>query len=253
MQLSPAANPITSVFPKWSAALTLVKEHGTSAVSHAAAATRASDGAARLDSAIRAMTSLDHAIDNVRELPVTWFTPGAGRYLAGYEAAKQAVTLLVASGAVPHAAERLGRGTIAAARESFDAGVGMTRADRSRFGGALATGWLDASVEDVATGSLLLRGESSAARDLSAGVRQIRTAAGRRQGLDESLVARVAQLFSAVAADFDRLTDAAPAPALDARRSAEVFSEVDRLLAIAGATAQQILTDAPALDAVAKD
>lgn len=183
-----------TLFPSWAASLTLVKDHGTSAYQHASDAVRADTAALRLDHAVRAMTSFDHAIDNTRKLPVQWFVKGAPVYYRGYEAAKQAVTLLVASGLIPGAKERVGRQSLLAAKDAFLAGVDVARGDRSRFGRHLSDGWIEATLEDTLMGAMMLKnGDTS--RALLAGVSQVRTAIAQKRPVDEALVKTVSDLF----------------------------------------------------------
>lgn len=234
----------TTLFPAWTAALTLVKEHGTSAVDHAAQAVRAGDGASRLDHAVRAMTSFDHAIDNTGKLPVQWFVRRAPAYLRGYEIAKQAVDLLVGSGLIPGAKERVGRQSLLAARETFQAGVEVARADRSRFGGLLASGWLEATVEDAAAAALLLQ-SGDTGRSLLAGINQVRDAALRRKGLDEGVVSAVGRLFDRAGTELTVLEQAARFQTV-ASRDSDAFDRSGTLIAEAGTIASQLVMDADA-------
>lgn len=183
-----------TLFPSWAASLTLVQDHGGSAVDHATAAVRAGDGSTRLDHAVRAMTSFDHAIDNTQKLPVQWFVRRAPVYYRGYAAARQAVNLLVGSGLVPGAKERVGRQALLAAKDAFIAGVEASRTERGRYATHLASGWLEATAEDAVLGVQFLQsGETG--RALLAGIGQVRGAVLRRQQLDDALVRSVAQLF----------------------------------------------------------
>jgi hypothetical protein len=239
------------LFPKWAASVTLVRTHGVDAVNHVASAVRAPDGSSRLDSALRAATSFDHAIDATRQLPIGWFVGGLDKYYSGYEAARQAIMLLVTSGVVPGARERVGRQAIASAKDAFLAGVGVARLDRSKFGGHLASGWLDAALEDVRSGATLLRPDDATARALVAGVDRLRDAAARRQPVDEMLVSTVGDLFGRVGAKLDealaeairRETTVAPP-----RASAELFSKVDALLVQSAQAAHDLVRAMPDVD-----
>jgi hypothetical protein len=237
----------TTLFPAWTAALTLVKDHGTSAVDHATKAVRAGDGSTRLDHAVRAMTSFDHAIDNTGKLPVQWFVRSAPAYFRGYEIAKQAVTLLVGSGLIPGAKERVGHQSLLAARDTFLAGVDVARSDRSRFGGRLASGWLEATAEDAATAVMLLQ-SGDTGRSLLAGINQVRAAVARRAGVDEGLVGAVGQLFDRAGAELTALEQAArfnPATPVDTA----AFARSGELLAEVGEVAARLVTDASAASA----
>ena len=189
------------------------------------------------------MTSFDHAIDNTRNLPVKWFIKGAPAYYRGYEAAKQAVTLLVASGLIPGAKERVGRQSLVAAKDAFVAGVAVARTERSRFGKHLAGGWLEATAEDAATGVLMLR-NGDTGRALLSGISQVRSAVSQRRELDETLVRTVSDLFDRAGSEMNSLILSA-----DAMRAASIdptaFVRSGELLAEAELAARQLVADAP--------
>lgn len=234
----------TGMFPRWTAAATLMKAHGGDAVTHTKAAVRAGDGATRLDHAVRAMTSFDHAIDNTGKLPVQWIVRRAPLYLRGYDLAKQAVTLLVGSGLIPGAQERVGIQSLLAAHDTFRSGVDVARADRSRFGGHLAGGWLEATAEDAATAALLLR-SGDTGRSLMAGISQVRSAVQRRRGVDEGLIRSVNALFDRAGNELAALEQAArfrPVGPIDQ----QAFARSGALLAEASAAAGMLVTDADA-------
>lgn len=231
-----------TLFPSWTASITLVKDHGRSAIDHAASAVRAGDGSARLDHAVRAMTSFDHAIDNTRKLPVEWFVRRAPVYYRGYEAARQAVNLLVGSGLIPGARERVGRQTLLAARDAFVAGVDATRTERGRFATHLASGWLEATAEDAVLGVQFLQsGETG--RALLSGINQVRGAVLRRQQLDDALVRSVTQLFDRANQELTAIeTRASRQPVALVDPSA--FHRSGELLAQAAGAAQLLVDDA---------
>lgn len=240
-----------TLFPTWAAAGTLVKDHGIAAVGHARDAIRADTGAARLDHAVLAMTSFDHAIDNTRKLPVTWFVGGIGRYYRGYEAAKQAVTLLVASGVVPAAKERVGRQSLIAAKGAFLSGVEVAGADTSRFGRAYAGGWLEATAEDAVTGALMLPKGSQTGRALLASINQVRAAVDARRPLDPALVKTVSDLFDRAGSEIALQIARAGARTVGPVDQRAAFERSGELLRIAQAAAEQLVKDAPDVDAYA--
>jgi hypothetical protein len=223
--------------------VTLVKDHGVGAALHAKSAIQAGTGSERLDHAVLAMTDFDHAIDNTRKLPVDWFVPKAKMYYRGYEAAKQAVTLLVGSGLIPGAAERVGGQSLAAAKQYFVDGVAAARNEKGRFGVHLASGWLEATAEDAITGVRLL--DPTVGRELLAGINQVRAAVSQRRPLDEALVRTVGDLFDRAGSELAKLVEQAQAThkltsGADAmRRSAE-------LLAVTEAAARELAADAAA-------
>lgn len=237
-----------TVFPAWAASVTLVKEHGTEAVQHATAAIKAGDGATRLDSAVRAMTSFDHAVDNTRKLPVSWFVKSAPLYYRGYEAAKQAVLLLVGSGLIPNAKQRVGRQTLLAASDAFQAGVEIARSNSTRFGGRLAAGWLEATAEDALTGVAMLQ-QGDLGRSLLAGIAQVRGAVERRRPLDERLVTDVTKLFAAANGALLASVDGDVAPVRGAISGDAAFRQAGVLLAQVEAAARQMVAEAPAVTA----
>jgi hypothetical protein len=238
-----------TLFPGWIAAGTLVKDNGVAAVGHARDAIKAGSGAERLDNAVLAMTSFDHAIDNTRKLPVSWFVGGIGKYYRGYEAAKQAVTLLVASGLVPAAKQHVGRQSLVAAKSSFLAGVDNS-VDTSRFGRAYAGGWLEATAEDAVTGALMLPRGSETGRALLAGINEVRANVARKRALDPALVKTVSDLFDRASSELALQIARAGARAVGPVDES-AFERSGVLLAEAEAAAQQLVHDLPDLDQLA--
>ncbi len=235
-----------ALFPSWAAAVTLVNEHGTGAAQHAKAAVQAGDGATRLDHAVLAMTDFDHAIDNTRKLPVQWFVPRARVYYRGYEATKQAVTLLVDSGLIPGAKERVGRQSLVAAKTTFLAGVAASRNAGGLFGVHLATGWLEATTEDAVTAVRLLH--PTTGRDLLAGINQVRTAVSQRRRLDDGLVRNVTRLFDRAGSELTSLIERAQATR-GVTTDASVMQRTAALLAEAEKAARVLAADADAVAA----
>jgi hypothetical protein len=236
-----------TMFPSWAAAITLVHEHGGSAVDHATAAVRAGDGGTRLDHAVRAMTSFDHAIDNTGKLPVQWFVPRASVYLRGYETAKQAVTLLVASGLVPGARERVGRQSLLAAKDTFLAGVQASSTERGRYGRHLASGWLEATAEDAVTGVAMLK-SGDLGRSLLSGVNQVRVAVARGNRVDERLVQSVSGMFDRAAGELQALEQGA-ARQPSSKVDDAAFARAGELMAQVEADARVLVADVVAAQA----
>lgn len=232
----------TKIFPAWSAALTLVKTHGVDAASSAAAAVRADNMSDRLDHAVLAMTSFDHAIDNTRKLPVKWFIANAPMYYRGYEVAKQAVNLIVASGVIPGARERVGLQSLNAARDAFDAGVGVARKDQSRYGRHLASGWLEATAEDALAGVSLLKSEPELGRALMSGINQVRLAVAQKRTVDETIVRTVGELFDRAGAE---LAESIDRGATAATPDAELYQRTGEMLKQVEQAALALLADAP--------
>ena len=209
---------VRTIFPGWTAAVNHVREHGTDAAGHARDAWQAPDGAARLDGAVRSMISFDHAIDASRELPVKWLVGDVGQYYAGYELAKQAVELLVSSGIIPGARERVGVASLEAAREEFLGGVEAGRADRSRYGRAYATGLTANAFEDAQRGVLMLR-DGSVARPLLGTIRSVHEDIARKREIQQSDVRTVVDLIDRATGELQQQVTAAEQAAAGTRAS----------------------------------
>ncbi|MCW2974600.1 MAG: hypothetical protein JWN72_2873 [Thermoleophilia bacterium] len=188
--------PIQKAFPAWSAASTLTGVHGVAAYRSVLEAAHATTPSDRLDAGIRAYTSFDHALDNARTLPITWAIPQIDRYLTGYDVARQIMLQLANSDLVPGAREHVGSQTMHAGRGSFANAIEVARADGSRYGAHVASGWLAAAAEDAANGAALLRTSSGLGTQLLAGIQQLRVAVAKRQPLDQRLVTTVGDLFA---------------------------------------------------------
>lgn len=230
-----------TMFPAWSASVTLVKAHGTDAVGHATDAMRAGSGTERLDSAVRAMTSFDHAIDNSRKLPVSWFVRRAPVYYRGYEAAKQAVTLLVGSGLIPGAKERVGRQSFLAGQGSFKEGMVVAVENGSRYGRHLASGWLEAAAEDALTGVTMLPKGSDTGRALLGGLNQLRAAVAQKRPVDRQLAETVNELFGRAASEL--ALEIARSGGRPVAASGPAFEQSAKLLAQAQQAAQALVDD----------
>lgn len=239
---------IPKLLPGWSAATVLVKEHGVAAAGHAKDAIVAPTLDRRLDDSVRALASFDHAIDNVDRLPVKWFVPNMGTYINGYQAAKQAVTLLVSSGLVPGARERVGRQMIGSAVDTFRSGLDVAGRDTSRFGAKLASGWLDATIEDASEGARMLRDADGT--ELLKGLSTVRTAAARRTAIDPALVARIEELFADATKELDDRIAGARAMPTAAAGNAELVARTDALLDTVRSSAEQLGRDAGAIELV---
>jgi hypothetical protein len=231
MQLQPAIGQ--GIFPGYAAALTLVKEHTVDGVQHAARATKATNGVDRLASALRSMTSFDHAIDNAGKLPLEILVRDSRRFLAGYDAARQAVMLLVQSGMVPGAREHVGRQALQAARAEFGESIRSNAADQTRFGGFLTTGWLEAAAEDASTGVVMLQRSPDLGRSLLQGLEQARHAASQGRVIDAAVVDNVTQLFTRADEQLTQLINVATARSgpIDDAAQAALFARVDALMA----------------------
>ncbi|MCW2959644.1 MAG: hypothetical protein JWM25_1696 [Thermoleophilia bacterium] len=225
------------LFPKYTAALQLVKDHGVDGSQHAMRAAKGTTGGARLDAAIRAMTSFDHALDNAGKLPLSIFVPDAARFLSGYDAAKAAVMLLVSTGVVPGAREYLGRSTLQAARTELDEALRTNVADRSKFGARVSAGWLEATSEDAATGVVMLQRSPELGRTLLSGIDQARRAALAGRTIDAALGASLGNLLDKADQQLGAQIELAAKHfvPVDEAIERDVFTRVDALLAQAAA------------------
>lgn len=238
---------IKSAFPQWAAAAALIKDHSEATVEHTKKAVQASDLGARLDSSVRAMTSLDHAIDNVGKLPVKWVFADAGTYLAGYEAAKQAVTLIVASGLIPGARQRVGYQQLQAAVDTFKSGVDVASSDRSKFGAKYASGWLDATLEDTTAAVLMLRPGFPDAVSLLKTLKNVRGDADAGRPINAGDVKLAGELFGKVGSKLQQMVlDAEQGAATSvAVSSPTIERDTNKLLEKTQIGAQELLKGAP--------
>ncbi len=239
MQFGVGQNLVPSVF----AAGVLIKDHSVAAAAHAAAAVKATDGANRLDEAVRSMLSFDHAIDNTRKLPVDIVWPSIRKYYAGYDAAKQAVMMLVQSGVVPGARDIVGRTSLQAAKEAFSSSVQAAYTQTGDFRRFLADGWLDATIEDAINGTMMLD-SGNAGRDLMGGIGQVRDALRRNAPLDPNLVHGVEQMFDRLGARLQARVDSATGSAAKLDRA--TLDRSGSLLATTQRSASEMSVDADA-------
>lgn len=234
------------MFPSWTAAIVLVKENSASAAEHAAAAVRSDDGGARLDHAVRAMNSFDHAVDNAQKLPIDWFVSGAKGYFRGYEIARDAVDLLIASNVIPGARTRVGRQSIVGAKEMFLNGVEATTTERGRFRNRLAGGWLEATHEDASKGVALLKGGDTG-KALLAGISQVRAAATKGKPLDAKLVGAVTSLFDRAATELYEIEQSSDGHWSSNSVDRAKFAQAGELLSDVATRAGALVTEADAI------
>ena len=221
-----------TMFPAWSAAATLVGLHGQAAVQHTMDAIHSTTVSDRLDDTIRAVTSFDHVVDNASALPIGMVVPRFGRYVAGYDAAREALLLIVGSGLVPAAGLRVGRQSLLAGRDAFMSGVAAIGSDTSRYGTYLAAGWLNAAAEDATNGAQLLQPAGDTGDRLLAGIDQVRAAVAHNAPLDAALVKSVGDLFAQADSELAEAVAHASqgAPQLDAEVERRVMAQTDTLL-----------------------
>lgn len=151
-----AGSIVTKIFPKYTAAGAQVAAHGQDAWNAVSVARSATDTPSRLDAALHATNAFDHAVTSSQDLPLGRIMPGVGKYYVGYEAAKAAVTVIIATGIVPGAREHVGKADVVDSQAEFhkalDASVNTTRFGRYRTGD-----WMRDAQADAATGIGLLQ------------------------------------------------------------------------------------------------
>lgn len=197
-------NPIQKAFPKYTAASAQVRAHGADAARYARQIRSAPTNPERLDAAVRSYNSFDHSITASQQLPLRRVWRGADSYYKGYQTAKLAAHLLIGSGAIPGARERVGRQELLAAREYFHSGVDGYRADDSRHGRYRALDWTNASIEDATNGLLMLRNKD-VARPLMSGLLQTRAAIVARGRISDETVRQVDDAFDRAGSELERL------------------------------------------------
>lgn len=196
---------IERVFPKYTAAAAQAAQHATQATAFVKAAVTAPNAGERLDNAVRAANSFDHAVTAANDLPLHRIVPRAGQYAAGYQAAKAVVNLIVGSGIVPGAATRVGRNEIAAARDEYAAGIERyTAANDTRYDRFRAVDWVRSALEDAAQGVRMLR-RDDLSRPLLRGITQTRTDMTRHQDLSDANIRQVQDLLNQATTAFDAL------------------------------------------------
>lgn len=238
-----------SLFPAYAAAAVQIKDHGVGAVNHVKAAVNSQDIGKRVDESVRAFTDLDHAIDNVGKLPVE-YVPNVKKYLDGYNAAKQAVTILIATGVIPGARERVGRQQILAASEYFTKSVTASQTDNTKYGAKLATGLLDSTLEDSLAGVAMLRPGLPVIAELVANLQGLRTNMEARKPLNLALVTRTNAAFEDIVKLLDtKIAEAPAASELSAQATADVIAQTDQLLAQARDSGELLVKDAPRVSA----
>ena len=193
------------VFPKYAAASVQMGVHAAQAANFAKAAAQAPALGERLDNAVRASNSFDHAITASKELPVRRLVPNAGKYYAGYQATKAVVGLIVGSGLVPGAAARVGRNEIAAARDEYTTGVSSYQASHgTRFERFRALDWMNAALEDASQGVRMLKADDIA-RPLLQGIDRTRSDIRSKRELDPAQVRAVQDLLGRATTAFDAI------------------------------------------------
>lgn len=195
-------------YPSWAAAVSLAGSHGSNAARFAQAAMTSTDGGVRLDNAVRAAASFDHAISSLRSLPGIGLVPTAALYLSGYELAKEAVKQIVSSGVSPAARVRVGVQTLASSRDAFEAGVKVAATNLTPVGNRTAVGWLDAALEDARTAALMLPKRSVIGKDLLVNLDRVHAELEYRKSVDDQVVRSVERLYDE--ADVALLALAAP-------------------------------------------
>lgn len=238
-------NPVQVLFPKYAAAAMQVGNHGAQAYIHASHAVKAPAPAQKLDAVVRAGDSFDHSITASRRLPLGLVVGGTKKYYAGYAAAKAATTLLVGSGLIPGARERVGRQEITAAREHFFDGVATyANEGRTRYGRALAKDWMGSSIEDAGDGLFMLR-RPDLAKPLLQGLFATSATIDRKREIDKGQVSQIDSLFKQALGAYDQLIATAASVAGKTKAGAPTATDAAKAMAAADATLAPVVADAP--------
>ncbi len=186
---------ITTIFPKSSAGAVQMSAHGSDAFRFGKLAVGAGDAATRLTHLVRATNSFDHAVTASKEVPVRWLLPSVNKYYRGYQIAKTAVELLVSSGAIPGARDRVGHTETTAAKEEFGLAVAAARTlGTTRFARYRALDWMRSSLSDAAEGLTMLR-KVELGREVMKALNATGDAIWKKRALDDAEVARINKLF----------------------------------------------------------
>ena len=214
-------HPIRVIFPSYTAAVAQTRVHGESGVQFVQKAAKAPDNALRLDNAARALNSFDHAITSTEKLPLQKLLPDLATYRLGYKVAKSAVTLLVSSGAIPGARERVGKQELLAVGEQLHRGVDFYTGDTSRYGRYRALDDVNAALEDAKAGIVMLRKPQLAA-PLLKGLTDVGRAIGSRKPVSADQVSAIDKLLSQATTLLDsQIASAHAAPIADSSRMLE--------------------------------
>jgi hypothetical protein len=205
-------HPIRFVFPSYTAAVAQTRAHGEDGFAFARRAYQSPELAKRLDDASRAVNSFDHSISATEKLPLSKVVPNLATYRAGYKSAKLAVNLLVGSGLIPGARQRVGKQELFAVRDEVNAGLSALTADKSRYGRYRALDWIDASIEDAGTGVLMLR-KPTLALPLLNGLKDVRNSVSRAALPKAETLKQINDALDAATADLQlQIDDAAANP-----------------------------------------
>jgi hypothetical protein len=203
-------HPIRFVFPGYASAFDQTRIHGTDGVNFVHKAVQAPDNGARLDAAVRALNGFDHAITTSSKLPLQKVIPDLAVYRMGYKAAKTAVELLVRSGVIPGARERVGKQELLAAGAELHRGIDYYRTDDSRYGRYRALNDVSAAIEDAKYGLSALR-KPDIATPLLKGLSSVGSAISAKKPVSAELVSSIDKLLAQATGELDRQIAAAKA------------------------------------------
>lgn len=199
--------PINPV-PRYRALVAQLGVHGRDAATATAEAVRPGLPAGeRLDALVRARDAFDHGIDDSSKLPLARHL--FKEFYAGYHTADRAIDVLIASGAIPGARQRVGRQELLEGQRHFHSGVDLYRADAGNTVSKLrSVDFLDHSFGDAAAGLVMLR-KPVLAWQLLRGIDSTRDAMRGGRELNDGTVRRVDELFGRAADGLQQKIDAA--------------------------------------------
>ncbi len=194
-------NPVQSLLPKQFAAVAQMGYYGAEGAHFAKQLKDAPDNAARLDAAIRAANSFDHAITASKGVPLHKFMP-VGKYYKGYEIAKLAANAIIASGVVPGARQRVGRHEIQSSQQYFHTGLDAVTKSKSKYVRYRGDDFMTAAIEDAATGVLMLR-NGAVAPELMKSLVTVKASVMAGRDVATDLVGRIDQLYKDATSDLE--------------------------------------------------
>lgn len=192
---------IPYLFPKWRAAAAQVGTHGAEAFSDLEEAAKPHPPAERLDAMARAVDSFDHAVVDSQGLPLA--RNRYGRYYDGYRVAKAGLALIVGSGVIPGAAERIGKQDGLMAQRHLHDGVQLYGAEgKNTISRLRSVDWMGHAMGDAKTALTMLK-RPELAQPLMSGLGDVRASMTRKRPVDPTQVARLDALFGQLTTAFD--------------------------------------------------
>jgi hypothetical protein len=201
------------VFPKYRATFAQVGAHGVTGSDNLKGAWK-TKGSERLDYLAKASDNLDHAISDSKRLP---FTNGQfGKFYRDYSIARTGVNVLVGSGLIPGAKERLGREEVLEAQNHLHDGFALYAADGDdKIQRYRSVDWLSHSIED-SRNALKFLDQKELSKPLLSGLSGVQKNMSKHKEVGEADVKQLDDLFAKMTTNFDLSIQAAEQAALAA-------------------------------------